>query len=447
MNIGRDSQQYKFAAAVVEKLRGAGFEAYLVGGCVRDMLLGREPCDYDVTTSAQPEEVEALFEHTVPVGRQFGIVIVSSGDFQFQVATFRSEAGYTDGRHPETVTFSSAKEDARRRDFTINGLFFDPIQNEVYDWVGGRADLAARLVRTIGHPVERFSEDHLRLLRAVRFAAELDFEIEERTFDAVRRLAAQITRISAERIRDELIKLFRPPHAARGLVLLERSGLLREILPEVDAFVTCNQSPPYHPEGTVFQHVRIMLSLLPPDAHPSLPWAVLLHDVGKPAVITKDPRTGQLHFYEHEQVGATAAEAILTRLRFPRKQIDEIVEMVLRHMQFKDAKRMKKSTVRRVMGRPTFPIELELHRLDCLASHGELESHAFFLEQAAALVAAPPVPPPLVRGRDLIEMGMEQGPAIGTLLGEIQEKYLEGELTTREEALAWARQRMVPGSE
>ena len=314
----------QLARDIVQRLQTAGFRAFWVGGCVRDCLLGREPLDYDIATNARPEEMERLFPHTIPVGRQFGVVVVVVQGVQFQLATFRAEADYQDGRRPETVVYAEAEADALRRDFTVNGLFYDPLTQELHDWVGGRPDLAARLIRTIGAPAERFGEDHLRLLRAVRFAAQLNFEIEPATLAAIRQFAAKISVISAERIREELIKLFRPPHAARGLVLLRDSGLLKHVLPELAATVTCAQSPDYHPEGTVFEHLRLMLSQLPVPCPESLPWAVLLHDIAKPVTATTDPETGSIHFYGHEKVGAEMAGVMLQRLRFPKKQITEI---------------------------------------------------------------------------------------------------------------------------
>ena len=361
------------AVEIVRRLQTAGFSAFWVGGCVRDFLLGREPQDYDIATSARPEQVEKLFKRTVAVGRKFGVMVVIESGRQFQVATYRAEADYRDGRHPEQVTFANAEADAQRRDFTVNGLFYDPVTEKLHDWVGGEKDLRAKIIRTIGVPEERFAEDHLRLLRAVRFAAQLGFEIEPQTFAAIKRLAPKIELISAERIRDELIKLFAPPHAARGLVLLLKSGLLPGVLPELVTTIACEQSPDFHPEGTVFEHIRLMLEKLPPGAHPSLPWAVILHDIAKPATAELDPATGKIHFYGHEKVGAALAERILTRLRFPKKQIGEIVACVRQHMQFKDVKQMRKATLRRLLMRKTFPLELELHRLDCLGSHGDLE--------------------------------------------------------------------------
>ncbi len=432
----------EIATGIVQRLQGAGFSAFWVGGCVRDFLLGREPDDYDIATSALPEEIEKLFKRTIPVGRKFGVIIVLEADHQFQVATFRAEADYQDGRHPEQVTFGDAVADARRRDFTVNGLFFDPVHKNLQDWIGGEADLRARLIRTIGSPEERFAEDHLRLLRAVRLAAQLDFEIEPKTFSALKTNAAKIREISAERIRDELIKLFSPPHAARGLELLRQSGLLEQVLPEIAATVTCEQSPDFHPEGSVFNHLVLMLKNLAPQTDPSVPWAVLLHDVAKPVTASADPGTGSIHFYGHEKVGAEMASQILLRLRFPRKQTEDIVQAVLCHMQFKDVMEMRKSTLRRLLLRPTFPLELELHRLDCLGSHGRLDIYEFLLEQTKQLEQQPEIRPPLLKGNDLIALGLEPGPVMGKLLAEIREKQLQDELKTPDQARMWAKQRV-----
>ena len=431
------------AVEIVRRLQAAGFSAFWVGGCVRDFLLGREPQDYDIATSARPEQIEKLFKRTVAVGRKFGVMVVVENGRQFQVATYRAEAGYRDGRHPEQVTFGDAQADAQRRDFTVNGLFYDPVTEKTHDWVGGKKDLRAKVIRTIGVPEERFAEDHLRLLRAVRFAAQLDFAIEPQTMAAVRKLAAKIELISAERIRDELNKLFQPPHAAQGLVLLLRSGLLPGVLPELITTIACEQSPDFHPEGTVFEHIRRMLEKLPPGAHPSLPWAVILHDIAKPATAGLDPATGKIHFYGHEKVGAALAERILTRLRFPKKQIEEIVACVRQHMQFKDVKQMRKATLRRLLMRKTFPLELELHRLDCLGSHGDLDHYEFLIEQAAELEEKPAIRPPLLTGKDLIALGMKPGPALGALLAEIRDKQLQDELKTPRQARAWAKKRLL----
>jgi poly(A) polymerase len=427
------------ATDIVRRLQTAGHSAYWVGGCVRDSLLGREPEDYDIATSAKPAQVEGLFKRTIPVGRKFGVIIVLEGGNEFQVATYRAEADYRDGRHPGKVTFTNAQADASRRDFTVNGLFYDPVEKQLHDWVGGEADLRAKRLRTIGEPAERFAEDHLRLLRAVRFAAQLDFQIEPATFAAIRANAAKILTVSAERIREELLKLFRPPHAARGLELLQESGLLEQVLPEIAATIYCEQSPDYHPEGSVFNHIKLMLGSLPPDAPPSLPWAALLHDVAKPVTASQDPQTGAIHFYGHEKIGADMAAAVLIRLKFPRRQTEEIVAAVRHHMQFKDVKAMRKSTLRRVLLRDTFPLELALHQLDCLGSHRRLDHYEFMREQAAELARRPEIRPPLLNGNDLKKLGVKAGPAMGKLLAELREKQLQDELKTAKEARAWVR--------
>ncbi len=432
----------EIAVGIVQRLQQAGFDAFWVGGCVRDLLLGRDPGDYDVATSARPDQIEALFEHTVPVGRKFGVMVVIEDGHQFQVATFRAEADYVDGRRPEKVVFSDARADALRRDFTVNGLFYDPVMNKLHDWVGGEADLRAGVIRTIGDPDARFAEDHLRLLRAVRFAAQLSFRIEPVTFAALKANAHKITGISMERIREELVKLFKAPHAACGLELLRESGLLEHVLPELVPTITCEQSPDYHPEGTVYTHIKLMLQHLPADADPLLPWAVLLHDIAKPRTATRDQATGVIHFYEHEKIGAEVARAILERLRFPRKQIDQVAKVVRYHMQLKDAMQMRRSTLRRLLLRPTFRLELELHRLDCLGSHGRLDVYDLLREKAAELERQPEVRPPLLTGHDLIALGMKPGPAMGALLAEIREKQLQDELKTPDQAREWAKLRL-----
>ncbi len=446
MSVSVENHSRDVAVEIVRRLQDVGFAVFWVGGCVRDFLLKREPGDYDIATSALPDEIEKLFKRTIAVGRKFGVMVVVEDKQQFQVATFRVEADYRDGRHPESVTFGDAMADARRRDFTINGLFYDPIRKELRDWVGGEKDLQARIIRTIGKPEERFAEDHLRLLRAVRFAAQLDFQIESQTLAALKANAPKIKTISAERVRDELMKLFRPPHAAHGLELLRESGLLPEILPELAATVACEQSPDYHPEGTVFTHLCLMLQQLPADAHPSLPWAVLLHDIAKPVTASHDTKTGSIHFYEHEKIGADMAEKILKRLRFPRKQIEEIVFAVRHHMQFKDAPQMRKVTLRRLLLRPTFPLELSLHRLDCLGSHRRLDVYDFLVQQAAELSKRPKIRPPLLTGTNLIALGMKPGPAMGALLNEIRERQLADELKTPTAARKWAKRRITEGN-
>jgi poly(A) polymerase len=460
------------AADIVRRLQEAGFAAFWVGGCVRDFLLGREPQDYDIATDAKPEQVEKLFRKTIPVGRKFGVMVVVENKHQFQIATFRAEADYQDGRRPEKVVFASAEADALRRDFTLNGLFYDPLTGKIHDWVGGEIDLRAKIIRTVGAPEERFGEDHLRMLRAVRFAAQLGFEIEPETFAAVKSLAPKIKLISAERVRDELLKLFAPglvaqasclsgsfqktsnlrdethrqdacaTTAARGLVLLRDSGLLEQILPELAATISCEQSPDFHPEGSVFNHIRLMLEKMPVDANGLLPWAVLFHDIAKPVTAERDAATGAIHFYGHEKVGAEMARAILNRLRFPKKQIDAIAACVLHHMQFKDVKQMRKATLRRLLLRETFSLELELHRLDCLGSHDDLSHYDFLVEQAAELKKKPAIRPPLLTGGDLIKLGMKPGPAMGAMLAEIREKQLADELKTPRQAKVWAKKQI-----
>lgn len=428
------------AIRIVHRLREAGHSAFFVGGCVRDMLLGRPPGDIDIATSAPPEQVERLFSRTVPVGRSFGVMLVLEAGFEFQVSTFRTEAGYQDGRRPDVVRFADAQEDARRRDFTVNGLYLDPLRYQLHDWVGGQADLKARLIRTIGDPEERFGEDRLRLLRAVRLAAQLDFEIEPSTWAAIPPRAGELRMVSAERIREELWKLFRPPGAARGLRLLQRSGLLKVVLPEVEACRGCAQPPEFHPEGDVFEHLVLMLEELPADAPPLLPWAVLLHDIGKPRTARRDPETGRIRFHGHASVGAVMAESLLRRLRFPARDIRVVVEMVQRHMDFLEVGRMRRSTLRRMMLRPTFPLEMELHRLDCLGARRSLETYQILQLEWKEFSARPELRPPLVNGNDLIALGMPRGRQLGRLLARIREKQLAEKLRTKEEALAWAAQ-------
>ena len=428
------------ALNILRTLHAAGYEAWLVGGCVRDELRGVAPKDFDIATNALPEQVESLFPKTIGVGKSFGVMLVLENDQQFEVATFRAESGYTDGRRPDTVTFGDAEADALRRDFTINGLFLNPITNELRDWVGGEADLKARVLRTIGDPAERFGEDHLRLLRAVRFAAQLDFQIEPATFAAVQQHAEKINRVSAERIRDELLKLFRPPHAARGLDLLRDSGLLAHVLPEMMLTIGCEQSPEYHPEGDVYKHIRLMLDSMSADAAAELPWTILLHDIAKPATASVG-EDGRIHNYGHDKLGAEMSEVILERLKFPRKQIDAIVFTVLKHMNLAAAPKMRKAKLRRMLLRPTFDLELEQHRIDCLGSHAKLDIYDFLRAEQAALAEQPALIEPLVSGRDLIDLGIKPGPPMGELLNAIRDRQLAEEFSTREEALAWAKEK------
>src|SRR5436190_187415 len=342
----------KPAREIAVRLRTAGHIAYFAGGCVRDIIRGVTPKDFDIATNARPEEVQKLFPRTYAVGAHFGVIVVVEGDFQFEVATFRSDDAYIDGRHPSAVHFSSPEEDAKRRDFTINGMFFDPVAEKVIDFVGGRADLEAKLVRAIGDPAQRFAEDRLRMLRAVRFATVLDYKIDNQTWDALVADSASINQISAERIRDELVRIFLSPNRVRGWDLLDSSGLMRAILPELDTMKGVLQPEQFHPEGDVFVHTRLMLQLLPEKVSVPLLFAVLFHDVAKPVTATVD-NTGRIRFNDHDRIGAQMTEAIMRRLRFSGAEIEATVEMVRQHMVFKDAPNMRVAKLKRFMARPT----------------------------------------------------------------------------------------------
>ena len=423
------------ATKLVRRLRDSGFIAYFAGGCVRDALLRKQPKDIDIATAAEPDDVQKLFARTVAVGVKFGVVRVLEGGIEFEVATFRSDGVYLDGRRPVSVTFSSPEEDAKRRDFTINGMFYDPLQDQVVDFVGGKSDLEHRLVRAIGDPNERFSEDHLRLLRALRFAAALDFEIEPATWKAVTENAYQITTVSQERIRDELVKIMADTHRVRGLDLLDQSGLLQSILPEVSRMHGCEQPPQFHPEGDVYVHTRLMLSLLPPDVSPLLALSVLLHDIGKPVTYSFDEVDQRIRFNGHDQVGAEMATEIMTRLRFSNEEIDTVVEAIRNHMVFKDTPNMRPAKLRRFMGRQNFPLELELHRVDCLGSHGDLQTYDLLANKQKEFENEPIIPPPLLTGRDLIALGLKPGPRFGEILEAVQTAQLDGEVRDRPGAL------------
>jgi poly(A) polymerase len=426
------------ARAIAQRLRERGHTAYFAGGCVRDLLRGRIPKDFDIATDARPEVVQKIFSRTYAVGAHFGVIVVLKNDFQFEVATFRSDGAYIDGRHPVEVHFATAEEDAARRDFTINGMFFDPEKDEIIDFVGGRADLERRLIRAIGDPAQRFAEDRLRMLRAVRFATVLGFEIDPATWEAVVASASSIVQISAERIRDELVKIFLSPNRARGWDLLDASGLMRAILPEMEAMKGCEQPPQFHPEGDVFKHTRIMLEMLPAEASLPLIFSVLFHDVAKPPTATVDEE-GRIRFNGHDRIGAEMTEAIMERLRFSRAEIDATVEAVRQHMVFKDVPNMRVAKLKRFMARPTFEDELELHRVDCASSHAMMDNYEFLLKKKEEFANEPIIPPPLVRGDDLIAMGMKPGPNFGEILEAVETQQLEGRLKDREEALAWVK--------
>lgn len=424
------------ARSIVERLRAKGFEALYAGGCVRDRLLGLTPHDYDVATNARPEQVEAIFAKTVPVGAQFGVILVLEQGQEIQVATFRGDGAYRDGRHPESVVYTDAEGDSRRRDFTVNGLFYDPIKEEILDFVGGREDLETRVLRAIGSPAERFAEDKLRLLRAVRFATTLGFEIDHPTWSEVIAWAPEIHAVSAERIREELVKILLSPNRLRGFDLLDESGLLMQVLPELEALKGCDQPPEFHPEGDVFVHTRLMLSMLAPDASLPLVLSVLFHDIGKPATRVVD-ETGRIRFNGHEGVSAGMTLRLLQRLRFSNEVIDAVIPAVRLHMSFKDVPNMRVATLKRMMARPTFEEELELHRVDCLASHGMLDNHATLIAKREEFGREPLIPEPLVTGHDLIALGWKPGKKFADVLQAVQTRQLEGTLISREEALAW----------
>lgn len=426
------------AREVVARLQQAGFTAFFAGGCVRDALLGKTPSDYDIATSARPAEVQRLFRRTVAVGAHFGVIRVVENGAEFEVATFRADGIYLDGRHPSDVVFSSPEQDAARRDFTVNGMFFDPVKNEVIDYVRGREDLQARVLRAIGVPADRFREDRLRMLRAVRFAATLGFEIEPATWAALRADAAEIRAVSAERIREELVRIFLSPQRVRGLDLLDASGLMRAILPEVEALKGCEQPPQFHPEGDVWVHTRMMLGKLPAEVSVPLVFSVLFHDIGKPPTFSRDPaEDGRIRFSGHDKVGAEMTRAVMERLRFSREETDAVVEAVDQHMVFKDVQKMRVAKLRRFMSRPHFAEEMELHRVDCESSHGWTDNYEFLRQKAAEFASEPLIPPPLVRGGDVLALGWKPGPKIGEVLEAAQTRQLEGALRSREEALAW----------
>lgn len=430
----------KGALDILLTLRQHHHEAYWAGGCVRDRLLGKPPKDFDIATSATPEQVASLFPKTVAIGKAFGVIGVLQGGHLYEVATFRKEHGYSDGRRPDRVEFTGAKEDALRRDFTINALFYDPVDDRVLDYVDGRKDLDARCVRAVGNPSERFIEDHLRMLRAVRFSCTLDYTLEPDTRRAIEKHALRIAHISQERIRDELIRIFtesvRPGDA---LLLLLETGLLEVILPEVAAMHGVEQPPEFHPEGDVFTHTRIMLNLMR-DPTPELAFSILLHDVGKPVTARLGPGTDgkeRIRFDGHDKVGAEMAETILRRLRFPNAVIDTVTHCVRNHMRFMHVQDMRRAKLRALIAAPSFETELELHRVDCLSSHGDLSNHEFLMKARDEFQEEPSLPRAWIRGEDLIALGISEGPEIGRILNEAYTQQLEGAFPDRAALLEW----------
>jgi putative nucleotidyltransferase with HDIG domain len=428
----------KSAQGVAGTLRQAGWQAYFVGGCVRDLLLGREAKDFDVVTNAPPGEVIELFPGANLVGAHFGVVLVG----RVEVATYRSDGSYGDGRHPDRVRFETdPAKDVQRRDFTINALLMDPVTERIIDLVDGRADLERGIIRAIGHPEKRFEEDHLRMLRAIRFAARFGFEIEPATFAAIRRHADQTHRVSAERVRDELIRILVEGGARRGFELLDSTGLLHEVLPEVEAMKGVEQPPEYHPEGDVWTHTLLMLDGLK-DPTPELAFGVLLHDVGKPPTFRVAP--DRIRFDGHVEAGVELGRRILGRLKFPNDSIDHILALVNNHMRFMDVYRMKESTLKRFLRMPRFEDHLALHRLDCLGSNGSLDNWEFVCRKLAELPPDQLRPPRLLTGDQLKHAGYEPGPLMGKILAAVEDAQLEGVITSSEQALAFVRERFAP---
>jgi len=430
-----------YAISIIRILRDHNHQAYLVGGCVRDLQLGHEPADYDVTTDATPDQVMQIFPETYAVGAKFGVVLVPVRDAAsntVEVATYRSDIGYSDGRHPDQVRFSKrAQEDVERRDFTINGLLLDPITNEVLDFVGGRKDLEAGIIRTIGRPELRFAEDKLRMLRAVRFAARFGYTIETETFAAIQKLAAGIDRISRERVRDELTKMLTGGHARQAFLLLDETGLLQQALREISAMKGVQQPAEFHPEGDVFVHTLLLLENLPQPCPPTLAWGALLHDVGKPPTFRVAP--DRIRFDNHVDVGVKMAEEICLRLRFSNDDTEQILALVANHMRFSHVSQMKESTFKRFVRMPHFDQHIELHRLDCQASHRNLASYNLTREKISAIPPETIRPAPLITGGDLIAAGYLPGPRFKEILSQVEDAQLEGRLQSKESALEFVR--------
>jgi len=462
-----------FVISIVRTLRERGQQAYLVGGCVRDLLLGREPGDYDVATDATPDEVMRIFPDTYAVGAQFGVVLVPIPDnpqqsfipseagvsrserpaqsrdlllgstskaAHVEVATFRSDIGYSDGRHPDQVRFSrDLREDVQRRDFTVNGLLLDPLNDEVLDYVGGQKDLEAKIIRAIGDPALRFAEDKLRMLRAVRFAARFEYAIEPATMASIQEFPAQIHQVSRERVRDELTKMLIEGHARRAFELLDETGLLHEVLPEIEAMKGVEQPPEFHPEGDVFVHTLLLLENLPQPCPPTLAWGGLLHDVGKPPTFRRAP--DRIRFDSHVDVGVKMAEAICRRLRFSNGDTEQIRALVDNHMRFGDVEKMKASTFKRFVRLPRFDEHLELHRLDCMASHRKLRMYDYTRQKIAELTPEGIHPKPLVNGDDLVAAGYSPGPQFKEILSAVEDAQLEGNLYSKDQAMHFVRRK------
>jgi putative nucleotidyltransferase with HDIG domain len=434
----------ELANSICGVLESAGFQALLVGGCVRDILLEQEPADYDVSTNATPEQVLELFPDGVDVGAQFGVILVPRDESKVEVATFRSDIGYADGRHPDRVVYaSSPQEDVQRRDFTINGLLMRHDTGEILDFVDGQADLRAGIIRAIGEPDRRFAEDKLRMLRAVRFAARFGYEIEPQTFRAIQKHAREIVVVSQERIREELTKILTEGAARTGFELLDLCWLLPMVLPEIVKLKGVEQPPQYHPEGDVWVHTLMMLDGLPAKCPATLAWGVLLHDVGKPSTFKSAAETGdRIRFDGHVDVGMAIARDILGRLRFSNDDTEQIVSLVEHHMKFKDVEKMRPATLKRFVRLPRFDEHLALNRLDCLSSHRNLEAYEFVTDFLGKTPPEVVRPPRLVNGDDVLGMGYEPGPAVGEVLATVEEAQLNGEISTKAEAISLIEKRL-----
>jgi poly(A) polymerase len=445
MNLSSEKAQE--AIRIARTLREQGYSAYLVGGCVRDLLLNREPADYDVATSATPLEVIRIFPQTFAVGAQFGVVLVpvrretpdgERDNYATEVATFRSDGAYSDGRHPDEVQFSKdARMDVQRRDFTINGLLLEPDTHEVLDYVGGREDLKQGVIRTIGEAHHRFAEDKLRMLRAVRFAARFGYLIDDRTFAAIRELAPQIHQVSRERVRDEILKMLTEGHARRAFELLDQTNLLEQVLPEIKKMQGVAQPPQYHPEGDVWTHTLMLLEGLPAGCPKTLALGALLHDVGKPPTFRVAP--DRIRFDQHAEIGTKMAAEICRRFRLSNDDTDQVLSLVANHMRFGDVMRMKDSTLKRFFRLPRFEQHLELHRLDCQSSHRDLSLYDFAKEKFQTLPAEQIRPQPLITGADLISAGYQPGPQFKELLTAVEDAQLDGSISTKEEAMELVR--------
>lgn len=444
-----DINSNKKALSIVQTLTDKGYIAVYAGGCVRDHLLGIEPHDIDIATNATPDQIEALFDKTVAVGKAFGVIVVIIDGEEFEVATFRKDSEGSDGRHPDSVTFTSMQEDAKRRDITINGLFYDPIADKIYDYVGGQEDLKNQVVRLIGDPYKRIEEDKLRLLRVVRFAARFNFWIDTHTYWTVTEYAKEITTVSAERIADEMTKILRVKDISLAFHFLGSTGLLRAILPEIAVMKGCEQPPEFHPEGDVLVHTVLALSMLEDNASDALRWGTLLHDVGKPPTQTFEDR---IRFSGHDSAGIPLAEGILRRLKFPNEFIQHVCAMVENHMKFSAVERMRTSKLKRFFALPKFDEHLELHRVDCQSSHGGLEHYEFVKEKLKTYEATPEEVtvaklPRIFTGHDLISMGYVVGPIYREILTAVEDQQLEGTITTKEQAISFVKNTYPLGKE